>query len=520
MDINLAIPNEGMFERIGLTESPFPVTPDARHYFCSQRLESHVLELMHCIHMRKGFLLFTADIGLGKSTLSRYLINHLEEQKTDVSLVLNTFLQGVELLKAINEDFGLTVEGGVKAQLDALNGFLLQQYQQQRNCLIIIDDAQNLSTESLEMIRLISNFEVSTDKLVQILLIAQPEIMLTLNLPQIRQLKSRIALHIELEPFTEQEVLDYVYFRLNSAQNYYHIQLTQKAGKKLHQLSKGYPRRINLIMDRALYALLVDATTIIDDKLITLANNDIEQTPYMRGIQQAEFTKHRYQMYAASIALLSLISIAVWQFTPDSWVHKLSLQPLVADSQASLAIDKPSRQVVVIEKPLEVEKVNKAKDVATHELPGLVTKEISRPGNKGNNNNEFTNEVLTPFLQHYGLHDDSGALARTLQQENWLAFQKQIAQHGWQLLMNEKPFVEPPREVMELVLSNQTKRWVMLWQPQLQFNKFHFGLQSPEVATLQKLLKQEGFFNNEEDATIGSKTMYAIANFQRSLNLE
>ena len=515
MDISLAIPNEGMFDRIGLTESPFPVTPDASHYFCSQRLESHVLELMHCIHMRKGFLLFTADVGLGKSTLSRYLINNLEEQYTDVSLVLNTFLQGVELLKAINDDFGLEVEGGVKAQLDGLNRFLLEQYQQQRNCLIIIDDAQNLSTESLEMIRLISNFEVSTDKLVQILLIAQPEIMLTLNLPQIRQLKSRIALHIELAPFTEQEVLDYVYFRLDSAGNHYHVQLTKKAGKKLHKLSKGYPRRINLIMDRVLYALLVDATTVVNDTLIVLANNDIEQTEYMRGVQQAQANTQRYLGLAASFIGLLAVGLAVWQFAPDSWINKLNIQQIVAESQASLALeDTVMTKVTVSEKRVDTVEENQTDKVVFKELPGLVKEEVSKPLEPPKNTE------LMHFLNDYGVRDDSRELDIALEQENWLLFQKKIAEQGWQVLINDKPFIEPPRSVLKLVLKDKKQRWLMLWKPKLRFDKYHFGLKSSQVAILQKLLKQQGFFKDMEDATVGSKTMYAVANFQRSLGIE
>lgn len=515
MDISLAIPNEGMFDRIGLTESPFPVTPDASNYFCSQRLESHVLELMHCIHVRKGFLLFTADVGLGKSTLSRYLINNLEEQNTDVSLVLNTFLQGIELLKAINDDFGLKVEGGVKTQLDALNSFLLRQYEQQRNCLIIIDDAQNLSAESLEMIRLISNFEVSTHKLVQILLIAQPEIMLTLNLPQIRQLKSRIALHIELAPFTEQEVLDYVDFRLATAGNDYDIHLTKKAGKKLHKLSKGYPRRINLIMDRALYALLVDASTVVNDKLITLANNDIEQTESMRNVQQAQANTYRYRAYLASFSVLLALGMAVWQFAPDSWISKLNLQQAVSESQASLVLEGPaSTKVTVRDKSLDTVEVSHTETVALKELPGQVIEEVTEPVL------EPKNTELMRFLNGYGVSDDSGELEKAVEQNNWPVFQRKIAEQGWQLLINEKPFIEPSRSVMKLVFNNQKKHWLMLWKPKLRFDKYYFGMQSSQVAILQNLLKEQGFFKDKEDATIGSKTMYAVANFQRSLGLE
>lgn len=535
MDTNLAIPNEGMFDRIGLTESPFPVTPDASRYFCSKRLEAHVLELMHCIHMRKGFLLFTADVGLGKSTLSRYLINNLENQKTDISLVLNTFLQGVELLKAINEDFGLSVEGGVKEQLDALNAFLLERYSNGQNCLIIIDDAQNLTTESLEMIRLISNFEVSTHKLVQILLIAQPEIMLTLNLPQIRQLKSRIALHIELAPFSELEVHDYVYFRLNGAGNYQNIKLLPKAVKKLHQLSRGYPRRINLIMDRALYALLVDANTVINDKIIVLANNDLEQTQRLVDADRGKQAKNRTMLYAASIFAIAGLTAFALQYSDQQWIKGLDTNPtVVAQSHASSPLTKPDSAVKPEIASIETQRVDKTiqvvavekegkatqeseKTVTKADLPGLVEQQDETPSIAQEPQKD---EVLSAFLESYQLGASYSQLVDFYQQQNWYELSKAFAQNDWTLLISEEPFIEPPRSVLKVATQSGDERWLMLWQPLLSFDKYHFGLKSEQVAVLQKLLKQEGFFSRAEDATIGSHTMYAVANFQRSLGIE
>jgi len=559
MDTNLAIPNDGMFERIGLTESPFPVTPDASRYFCSKRLESHVLELMHCIHMRKGFLLFTADIGLGKSTLSRYLINNLEKQKTDISLVLNTFLQGVELLKAINEDFGLQVDGGVKEQLDALNAFLLERYSSGYNCLIIIDDAQNLTTESLEMIRLISNFEVSTHKLVQILLIAQPEIMLTLNLPQIRQLKSRIALNIELAPFTESEVHDYVYFRLNGAGNTQDIKLLPKAVKLLHQLSRGYPRRINLIMDRALYALLVDAGNVINHKIISLANNDLEQTQHLVDINNGFYSKNRMKYVAASFILIASLTFIFWEKVSYEWITGFSSIPVVVnESHTSLpgrsntelvATDKeqiksgalseiPSEKSVKIstteKQKLDGESINDLAASNTKVL-GLVNsieeqvtkvkvEEAPEPIEQAKLQSKLPilerNVVLEAFLQSYELADIYPELIKPFERQDWVEVTQVFKQQNWVLLLNEKPFIEPPRSVLKIDGIDGKSQWLMLWKPELTLEKYYFGFQSKDVAILQRLLTQEGFFSREEDATIGSHTMYAVASFQRSIGME
>jgi len=239
------------------------------------------------------------------------------------------------------------------------------------------------------MIRLISNFEVSTHKLVQILLIAQPEIMLTINLLQIRQLKSRIALHIELAPFTEKEVQDYVYFRLNCAGNYENIELTKKAVKCLHKLSNGYPRRINLIMDRVLYALLIDASHRVNDKLIVLANNDIEQTQRMIHLDKGVRQNRKLNAYAASFIAVIGLSILFWHYGSKDWIKNVILNNvMVTESYASA--------------PLTNNKVDEDSTNNTtklNELPGLVSIE-SQPVKKIEQPKHI--ELLT-FLDNYGL---------------------------------------------------------------------------------------------------------------------
>lgn len=537
MAINASVANTEIFSQIGLNGSPFPVTPDATRYFCPERLESHVMELMHCIHMRKGFLLFTADVGLGKSTLSRYLINNLEEYKTHFSLVLNTFLQGVELLKAINEDFGLEVNGGIKEQLDALNAFLLEQYEQGFNCLIIIDDAQNLTAESLEMIRLISNFEVTTHKLVQILLIAQPEISDTLDLPQIRQLKSRIALHIELSPFSVEEVRDYVHFRLNSVGNAHDLSLTKEAVTCLHLVTKGYPRRINLIMDRALYALMVNPEPLITKRLIVIANNDLEQAhnSTIGVLQQKQKSQNRrWNFVAAILFLLVAVPIASWQFGPSQWrdiaINQISLiEDAYATSSQPQVINDSETQSQPIAKPLVVgvEKIDVVAEIPIKSVdnteviaqaPVEVVEEIKVV--EVLQKIQSQNKVLFEFLQSYSVDHFYTQLEVYIAAHDWLAANKVLTGTGWTLLVNDEPFADTKSSVLNVSSENGKVYWLMLWKPLFAFETFHFGQKSEKVALLQKFLKQEGFFNSLEDATIGSKTMYALANFQRKFGLE
>lgn len=493
------------------------MTPDASHYFCPERLESHVFELLHCIQFRKGFMLFTADVGLGKSTLSRYLIQNLEQNNTDVALVLNTFLQGKELLRSINEDFGLPAEGSMKELLDNLNAFLLKQYEQGRNCLIIIDDAQNLNIESLEMIRLLSNFEVSTEKLVQILLIAQPEIRISLDRPEIRQLKSRIALHIELEPFSINEVRDYVSFRLNAAGNANNVHLSSAAVNLLYKESKGYPRRINLIMDRLLYALIVSPTSKVGKKLMRLAIDDLNRANKMiaRLNDNRVFKPFWALAIAAGIGSVALIATQYKDITEN--IENIAIDNAIA------AIQEPQQnQVMSI--------TQASNDLSTQSQPKLAIKPEVLTLNKEQNSSTNSvaqqesinavdvNSKLYEFLELYGLQELYEPVSQQLKNSNINQLNSLLSQSPYQFIISPTK-IDNKSQPVYLHSRSGNQYWVYLWQPNLHFAQYHFGLKSEKVGELQKQLMQLGFFNSQIDKTIGSKTMYAVANFQRSVGI-
>ncbi|MBD3725476.1 MAG: AAA family ATPase [Moraxella osloensis] len=489
-----------IFGRIGLQCSPFPVTPDATHYFCSNRLHAYVIELLQCIHLRKGFLLFTADVGLGKSTLSRYLMLQLKPSQTRVALIINTFLQGLELLQAINEDFSLNVEGGIKQQLKALNLFLLEQYQEGNNCVIIIDDAQNLSVESLELIRQISNLEANREKLVQILLIAQPEIMDTLNQREIRQLKSRIAVHIQMEAFDLEELKDYVRFRLSTAGNNEHIDLTETAAKVLLQLSQGYPRQINLIMDRVLYALLMQNTRMIVPNLVRVAFADLQTHESTKKRRLNKLMRFRFSWLIGSLALVSLIFLWVFKETPqqglmESIRHVLDKdQHQLADILNNRADEDMIQTVQTSLKPNESLEMNRD-DLAVNR------------------------EEFALFLQSYdGLSALSEPLRLRLHFGNEIQVNQFLKQHGaWRFMLTNRPILKP---FFEFENADGKRLYAAIWQPSLEVESFLFGAKSEAVGRLQTMLNHLGFYKGEIDQTLGKKTMYAIANFQRSHHLE
>lgn len=281
---------------LGFTRNPFPYTPDAFSYFQTRHIEQQLAELTHCILDRKGFFLLTADIGLGKSTLVRRLIMAMQQESVRCALVVNTFLQGSELLSAIVSDFALPATGDLYQDHKILNDFLLKMHRSGTTCLVVIDDAQNLSKSSLEMIRLLSNLETDQEKLVQILLVGQQELDIALSSNDLRQLRSRIANHVKLQALTLEESIDYVAFRLHAAGAGTHRVAAQplierKAGEMLWLASRGVPRSMHVILDRCLYGMLMRNEHTID---LATVQQAIADTQNLRDGYQFEQERRHY----------------------------------------------------------------------------------------------------------------------------------------------------------------------------------------------------------------------------------
>ncbi|MBF0152605.1 MAG: AAA family ATPase [Magnetococcales bacterium] len=260
---------EAFLDFLGLKRNPFPVSPDNEYFFLPSRIDALISEILHSIFTRKGFLVITGEVGLGKTTISQRILRLLDGEGVESALVFNTFLQGSDLLNEIVKDFGIaTGDNTLQGRIEALNRFLMDRYAIGKNCAIIIDDAQNLSTESLELIRMISNLETNAEKLVQILLVGQPELIDKLNTHEMRQLKSRVVVHAEVRPLDREELKQYVYFKLSTAGSQGGVQISDRIFKVMHALTGGNPRRINNLMDRCLYGLFAYNTHRISRRLL------------------------------------------------------------------------------------------------------------------------------------------------------------------------------------------------------------------------------------------------------------
>ena len=236
----------------GLREKPFNLTPDPRFLYLSKKHKEAFAHLLYGIRNRSGFVEITGEIGTGKTTICRTLLEQADPD-IEIAFIFNPYLSATELLRAANEDFGIKSTAVTKKELlDELNAHLLEQRRQGKNCVLLIDEAQNLSTPVLEQIRLLSNLETDTEKLLQIVLVAQPELKETLASPELRQLNQRITARYHLKALDYDEMVHYIAHRITKAGGRGKVRFTKGALKEIFKYSHGTPRLINAVCDRAL----------------------------------------------------------------------------------------------------------------------------------------------------------------------------------------------------------------------------------------------------------------------------
>ncbi len=271
----------------GIQEKPFSITPDPKYLYLGKTHQEAFAHLVYGIRERGGFIVVTGDIGTGKTTLCRALLTHLDAD-IRVAFVFNPTLSALDLLKTINDDLGIRSEGDSQKELiDALNRFLLDQRQQGKNTVLIIDEAQNLDMEVLEHVRLLSNLETDTEKLLQIILVGQPEFRQMLEQPRLEQLNQRVTVRYHLNPLSREETEAYVNHRLAVAGADEKIRFTPEAIKRIGRYTRGVPRLINVLCDRALLAGYTRRTRRIDGGMVKQAQREVAGK--RRGVSFARF---------------------------------------------------------------------------------------------------------------------------------------------------------------------------------------------------------------------------------------
>jgi general secretion pathway protein A len=253
----------------GLKENPFNVNPDPRYLFLTKQIEEALTGLMYGIQTKKGFITLTGEVGTGKTTLVNRLLDWLHQRRTRTAFLFNSRMNSNQLFDFILAEFEISCDTRSKSQqLMKLNQWLLERFRAGETAVLVVDEAQNLTYPVLEEIRLLTNLETSTEKLLQIVLSGQPELEEKLKLPQLRQLRQRITLRCKTSPLTKEQTRDYIIERLRIAGASGAPIFSEEAVETVHLYSLGIPRVVNLLCEHSLVNAFVEQQRPIQPKIV------------------------------------------------------------------------------------------------------------------------------------------------------------------------------------------------------------------------------------------------------------
>jgi len=261
---------------LGLRETPFSNTADPSFLYLSKRHREALSHMVYGVRERKGFIEITGEVGTGKTTLCKVLLRHLDAS-TKTALILTPTLSELQLLQSVIKDFGLNpMQTSRLGLFDQLNQFLLDQAALGHSIVLVIDEAQNLSLRLLEEVRMLSNLETDKAKLIQIILVGQPQLREKLSLPSLEQLRQRIGVRYHITALDADEVHTYIMHRLSIAGSDGKIEWTPDGVEEIYQRSKGVPRLINLICDRSLLACYVLHMKRVDGEIVRRSYQELQ----------------------------------------------------------------------------------------------------------------------------------------------------------------------------------------------------------------------------------------------------
>jgi len=339
----------------GLNENPFSIAPDPLYLYMSEHHREAFAHLKYGVKSDGGFVLLTGEVGAGKTTLCRSLLEQLPENVV-IAYVLNPKVRVIELLETICDELHISrpEQGSIKQLVDRLNIYLLEANAQGRKTVLIIDEAQNLSIDVLEQLRLLTNLETNRYKLLQIVLLGQPELLQILNRQEMRQLSQRVTARCHLGPLDAEEIGAYVRHRLNIAGCNRPL-FPEELSKTLWTLTGGIPRLINLVCDRSLLGAYVLEQQQVDSKILRQAAYEVFGDPPPQG------TGKRAALAAGMACLiLLLLTVGFWSWKPA--LFATTSAPIEVETSRPeqvlpiVMIEKPPEAVAVVE-PLEVEDV-------------------------------------------------------------------------------------------------------------------------------------------------------------------
>ena len=530
-----------------LREAPFNLTPDPRFLFLSSQHEEALTHLLYGIHERKGFIEISGEVGTGKTVLCRALLEQLDDS-VSTALIFNSYLTQTELLEAIHREFGLLPEGVAGAAvIDRLNTYLLSEFSAGRNAVVVIDEAQNLEPTVLEQLRMLSNLETAGGKLLQIVLVGQPELRDKLSLPGMRQLDQRIAVRFHINELSRAETAHYIMHRLRvagapgSAAIGNGITFTRRALTLIYQYSGGLPRRVNLLCDRALMNAFVHETRRINGTIVRQSVRDLNgaRTPGTRLVGR--------------LALASLTGCALLGLVTSFWMLPGGRAGLTSSAAKSVAArhetppPPPVRQVVDNAPPSrpadtpEPESQSQAVSAPEPESPdphdnAALSQALWRLKRDA--------EAMLPTLQDPASADWESLLRTAAGELDVMPFQPRLAQlpHiSRPCLIEVLPHVSAPHAVLWVLargvpdgvliydgsgqltpvsLSELRRMWYGALYLTIEANTYagpmlRPGMRGDQVRALQLALKRGGYFPDEPSGLFDTQTQQAVKRFQR-----
>ena len=298
----------------GLTQEPFSIAPDPRYLFMSERHREALAHLLYGLDGGGGFVLLSGEIGTGKTTVCRCFLEQIPPH-CNVAYIFNPKLTVAELLRSVCDEFHVAIapqadasEASVKQCIDPLNAFLLRSHAEGRNNVLIIDEAQNLSAEVLEQLRLLTNLETNERKLLQIILIGQPELREMLRRPELEQLAQRVVARFHLDALSAVETTQYIAHRLAVAGHQGALPFDGAAFHAVHRASRGVPRRINLLCGRALLGAYGEGVAVVNKKTVHQAAREV----FDAGPAWWQQRRGRWCLGAACAAVVAILVVGLF----------------------------------------------------------------------------------------------------------------------------------------------------------------------------------------------------------------
>ena len=481
---------KNIFSSLNLAYNPFSLATSRQGFYQTESTRLILDEFVHGIETRKGFMVLLGEVGVGKTSLSLQLFAALEEKQVAFAWVFNTVFTKEELFRAIADDFGLESNPAFSL-LDyqkQLHAFFLQKYEKDEICVIVVDEAHNLSDESMESLRMLTNFETDGQKLVQVVLIGQPELGMKLDQEHMRQLRSRVTIYETLPQLNREELAGYVNFKLAEAGS--QIRLEGRPLKRLWDFSRGNLRQAKLVMERVLYGCVAFRSNGITSKIMGAAIAEvlaISAPPVRRQI--SPFFGGLFSGFALTLTVIAaLVVIPFWKGNG----HELNVLDLIGARMMTPKIAQP---------PHEPEKKQKV-DAAHPDVPLLKEAKILESYLGMSMQKSLEDAVRLHFPALLGRDLPKGVVM--LQMET-LPAEPDTAQEWTAFFWRKFVPIGPT--------------WVVFWRPVLHLEDIAPGESRPDVVPLQELLAKQEDFKGPLNGVFGSDVSYALAEFQRRAGL-